>query len=66
MIDNRISSLAQPFRTMVQVFLTVARLKYPRVVPYETYRTRARQAWLYANKKKIGPVAKPGTSMHEK
>ena len=65
MIDNSFDKLTKEFRIKSFVLLTVVQLKYPGLRPFETYRTKARQTRLYANKKGKGPVARPGTSMHE-
>jgi len=43
MIDNKIESLEEPFRTKVRVFLTMVKIKYPNVAPFETRRSLARQ-----------------------
>jgi LAS superfamily LD-carboxypeptidase LdcB len=64
MIDNSFQFLKEPFKTLATIFLEVVKTKV-KVVPFETVRTRARQAWLYANKKPGQPVAKPGMSKHE-
>lgn len=65
MIDSSFDKLKKEFAIKSKVIMWIVRLKYPGLSPFETFRTRARQVWLYANRKK-GPVAKPWTSMHEK
>ena len=66
MIDSSFDKLSKEFRIKSKVLMEIVRKKYPGLTSFETYRTKARQAWLYANKKGKGPVARPGTSMHEK
>lgn len=66
MIENSLDKLIWEFRTKAKVLMEIVRLKYPGLAPFETFRTRARQARLYANKKPWQAVGIPGTSYHEK
>lgn len=66
MIDNSLESLKGEFRIKSKVLMEVCNAMKFRITPFETFRTRARQAWLYANKKPGQPVGVPWTSMHEK
>lgn len=51
MIDNKIESLVEPFRTKVQVFMNVVRKKYPEIYPFETKRSYKRQLLLFTQRK---------------
>lgn len=64
--SNSLSTLTKQCRDKSTVCMNVVRLKYLWLAPYETWRSRSRQTWLYKNNKNGGPVAKPGTSYHEK
>ena len=66
MIENKLSKTVGEACIKFNVLHTVVCAKYPGFAPFETWRSRARQAWLYAQLKGKWPVAKPGTSMHEK
>ena len=48
MIDNNIEHLVDPFKIKAKVFLEVIRTRYPNVSPFETMRSKARQAILIA------------------
>lgn len=65
MIINSLDKLTGECRIKAKVLQEVVRKKYPNFAPYETWRSRARQAWLYQQLKHKWPVAKPGTSYHE-
>jgi hypothetical protein len=65
MVENSLEKLRGECKIKMKVLQAVVRLKYPRLAPYETFRSRARQAWLYTQLKGKWPVAKPGTSYHE-
>lgn len=65
MIDNSLEKLVGECKIKAKVLQNIVRMKYPKLAPYETRRSRARQARLYQQLKHKGPVAKPGTSLHE-
>jgi len=66
MIENSLEKLLWEMKIKSKVLLEVAKSFWLKVIPFETWRSRARQQRLYTNKKPWQPVAKPGTSMHEK
>jgi len=65
MIENSLDKLVWECRIKAKVLKTIVNKKYPWLVPFETYRSRPRQAWLYSQLKWKWPVAKPWTSKHE-
>ena len=65
-IENSLDALFWECKTKQKVLQEIVRKKYPWFAPFETFRTRARQAWLYSQLKGRWPVAKAGTSYHEK
>ena len=66
MIENSLSKLVWEFQIKSKVLMEVCNSIKIRITPFETYRSRARQARLYANKKPGQAVAKPGQSYHER
>lgn len=66
MIENSLDKLLWEFKIKAKVLMEVVRLKYPGFAPFETFRTKARQQWLYNNKKPGQAVGIPGSSYHEK
>ncbi len=65
MIENSLDKLTWECKIKAKVLKAIVNKKYPGLVPFETYRSRPRQAWLYSQLKGKWPVAKPGTSKHE-
>lgn len=66
MIENNLDKLKWEFQIKSKVLMEVCNSIKIRITPFETYRSRARQARLYTNKKPGQAVAKPGQSMHER
>ena len=64
MIDNDIMHLDPNFRKKVIVLMEVVGMTYKNLHLFEGFRTAARQKLLARTV--TGPVAKPGTSYHEK
>lgn len=65
MIESSLDKLTGECKIKAKVLKAIVNKKYPGLVPFETYRSKPRQAWLYSQLKWRWPVAKPGTSKHE-